>query len=169
MSKIKNIEGKRFGSLVALRRVGSDKNGHALWECKCDCGNRIINLSNRLLTGNSKTCGCRNGHGMRYTRIYRTWVNMKVRCYNPKQDNYRFYGAKGITVCDEWKNSFQAFLDWALLNGYSDSLTIDRIDPKQGYSPDNCQWLTISENVKRGKNCNSQKYTEIKKYDYCKS
>ena len=151
MSKVKDIKGRRFGSLVVLNRVGSDKNGHALWECKCNCGEHIVNLSNRLLTGNTSTCGCRNGHGMRYTRIYRTWVNMKVRCYNPRQDNYRFYGAKGIKVCDEWKNSFQAFLNWALSHGYSDSLTIDRKNPKLDYSPSNCQWLTIGENVKRSK------------------
>ena len=151
MSRINDIKGRRFGSLVALKRIGSDKMGHSLWECKCDCGKLIVNLSNRLLTGNSSTCGCRNGHGMRYTRIYRTWINMKVRCYNPKQDNYRYYGAKGIEVCDEWRDSFQAFMDWALSHGYSDNLTIDRKNPKMNYTPNNCQWITINENARNAR------------------
>lgn len=149
MGIIKDIKGRRFGNLVAINRVGSDRLGHSLWECKCDCGKIIVNLSNRLLTGNSGTCGCRNGHGMRYTRVYRTWTNMKSRCYDPRQKSYKHYGKVGILVCDKWKENFKEFLIWSKRTGYSDNLTIDRIDPKGNYSPENCQWLTMTENVKR--------------------
>ncbi len=164
MNKIRDITGRRFGSLVAIKRVGSDKRGHSLWVCECDCGRSIVNLSNRLLTGNTKTCGCRNGHGMRYTRIYRTWINMKSRCYDPNQESYRYYGAKGIRVCDEWKHDFTSFLKWASANGYSDNLTIDRKNPKLGYFPENCQWVTMSENSKKSKRkLSQQKVIEIRK------
>lgn len=155
MSLVRNIQGMRFKSLVALRHVGSNEKGHALWECQCDCGKTTITLANRLLTGNTGTCGCRNGHGMRYARIYRTWTNMKARCYNPKEQHYKYYGAKGISVCSKWKKDFTVFLRWSLENGYSDSLTIDRINPTMGYSPDNCQWLTVSENVKKARRQNA--------------
>jgi hypothetical protein len=148
MTKIRDITGMRFGSLVALKRIGSDEKGHSLWECKCDCGKTIVNLSNRLLTGNTSTCGCRNGHGMRYTRIYRTWINMHVRCRDTKSENYKYYGGRGICVCPEWKD-FKNFLSWAKVNGYADNLTIDRKDSKEGYYPENCQWVTIAENFKR--------------------
>lgn len=145
MTKIRDIKGMRFGSLIALKRIGSNEKGHSLWECKCDCGKTVVNLSNRLLTGNSSTCGCRNGHGMRYTRLYRTWVNMKSRCSDPKQDSYRYYGARGISVCDEWLN-FKNFMKWAFENGYKDNLTIDRKNSSKNYEPSNCRWLSLEEN-----------------------
>ena len=149
MSKINDITGRRFRHLVAVERVGSNPKGHSLWLCKCDCGREVINLSNRLLTGNSGTCGCRNGHGMRYERIYRTWINMKQRCFNPTQKNYKYYGKKGISVCKEWVESFKIFYEWAMKSGYSENLTIDRIDSKKDYSPGNCQWLTINDNSRK--------------------
>lgn len=148
MTKIRDIKGERFGSLVAIEYVGSDKLGHALWLFECDCGNTKVNLSNKVLTGNTSTCGCRNGHGMRYTRMYRTWINMRVRCYDKNAANYKFYGARGIIVCTEWKNNFQCFYDWAMQNGYENHLTIDRINHRGPYSPQNCRWVTIGENVR---------------------
>jgi hypothetical protein len=151
MSIRKDISGIRFKNVVAIRRIGSDKKGHSIWECRCDCGNYFSVLSNHLLTGNTGTCGCRNGHGMRNTRIYRTWTNMKARCYNPKQDNFKYYGARGIEVCREWYDDFKTFLEWSLSHGYSDLLTIDRINSQRGYYPENCRWISISENVKRSK------------------
>lgn len=85
-------------------------------------------------------------HGLSETRIYKTWGNMKQRCYNPNDSKYGSYGGKGITVCDEWLHDFQAFYDWAMANGYTEELTIDRKDAKMGYSPDNCRWITMEEN-----------------------
>ncbi len=151
MSKIKDIKGRRFGSLVALKRIGSNEKGHALWECQCDCGKRIINLSNRLLTGNTSTCGCRNGHGMRYTRIYRTWINMKQRCLNPKEMHYKRYGGRGIKICQEWIKDFNSFYKWAISSGYKENLTIDRIKNDGNYEPSNCQWILNSKNAGKDK------------------
>ena len=88
-------------------------------------------------------------HGMRYSRIYITWQNMNRRCYDEKAVGYCYYGAKGIKVCEEWRNSFQTFYDWAMKNGYTDDLTIDRIDSTKDYCPENCRWITLSENVIR--------------------
>lgn len=85
------------------------------------------------------------------TRLYAIFSGMKQRCYNPNCDAYRFYGAKGIAICDEWmaEHGLTSFMEWALNNGYEEHLTIDRIDAKGPYSPDNCRWITQSENSKR--------------------
>lgn len=79
-------------------------------------------------------------HGMKHSRLYHIWCNMKARCTNPNHDFYNQYGGKGITVCEEW-NEFIPFRDWAMNNGYSDNLTIDRENPNEGYSPQNCRWV----------------------------
>jgi len=80
-----------------------------------------------------------------YTRLGRIYHNMKTRCYNPNYDKYKYYGGKGIKVCDEWLESWYAFEDWAMENGYNDSLTLDRIDPEGNYSPENCRWISMKE------------------------
>lgn len=90
-------------------------------------------------------------HGMTGTRIHDEWRSMKRRCYNKRQADYHSYGGRGITICDEWLNDFQAFYDWAMANGYADNLTIDRKDVNKGYSPDNCRWVTqkVQQNNRR--------------------
>lgn len=90
-------------------------------------------------------------HALSKTRLYSIYSGMKQRCYNPNGQPYPLYGGRGITICDEWlgDNGLQNFFDWSLSHGYNENLTIDRIDSSKGYSPDNCQWITQSENSKR--------------------
>ena len=152
MSKAIDLIGMRFGRLSVIgktRIIG----GRVAWVCKCDCGNKTTTLTTELLRGRTKSCGCyqkerasaaNKTHGHSGTRLYRIWSNMIQRCSNPKNDNYHLYGAKGIAVCDEWKE-FETFGKWALENGYTDALSIDRIDNSKGYSPDNCRWATPQE------------------------
>lgn len=84
-------------------------------------------------------------HGKRKTRLYRIWVNIKTRCYNPNDPHYKRWGGKGIKMCDNWYNSFNAFYNWAMANGYTDELTIDRINFNKDYEPSNCRWVTVVE------------------------
>jgi len=95
-------------------------------------------------------------HHMTNTRIYRIWNSILNRCKNKKTDSYKFYGGKGITVCNEWK-SFVNFRDWALANGYNDTLSIDRIDSKGNYEPSNCRWVTMRE--QQNNRCNNVRLT----------
>lgn len=149
---MKRIElaGKTFGKWKVLKY-----SGHGMWLCECECGTiRDVSGCN-LRNGVTKSCGCSSSmpgetnpfykHGKRHTRLWRIWSNMKSRCYNPKVPSYEDYGERGITVSDEWKNNFQAFYEWAMNNGYSDELTIDRINNDGIYEPSNCRWVTRKE------------------------
>lgn len=162
-----DLTNKRFGRLTVIKRsedhVAPCGSKQIMWHCVCDCGNEIETSTGSLRSGNTKSCGCLQKdiasekfkkHGLSGTRLYRIWVHIKDRCYNKENDSYINYGARGITVCDEWKNDFESFRDWALENGYSDELSIDRIDVDIGYCPDNCKWSTVYEQS-RNKRCNN--------------
>ena len=149
---MKDITGERFGKLVVIAPHHKDGRGEWYWDCLCDCGNHKIVSGNKLRSGNTQSCGCYRKeckphmtHGMTNTRLYSIWCNMKARCNNPKSIEYYLYGGRGITVCKQWQTSFQAFADWAFANGYTDQLTIDRIDVDGNYTPKNCRWLTPAE------------------------
>lgn len=151
---IRDITGERYGKLTVVRYEGRAKNGHSLWLCKCDCGRETIVSRSNLQGGHQVSCGCKRRkqasemnltHGSSHTRLYSIWSNMITRATNPKGTAYHRYGGRGVIMCPEWRNSFQAFKDWALANGYADGLTIDRIDNDGIYEPSNCRWVTWSE------------------------
>lgn len=145
----KDIVGKSFGRLTVLDEYEKIPNG-TKWKCKCECGNEVYVYRGKLTTGHTKSCGCLNRSldGLSDHRLYKTWWGIKERCGSPNSSNYSNYGAKGITMCQEWED-FKTFYDWAMLNDYADDLTIDRQDSKGNYTPDNCRWITLAENVAR--------------------
>lgn len=151
MSECESIVGTRFGRLTV---INESENRHRYFVCHCDCGADKEVRVDHLRSGAVVSCGCywnerrsesHTKHGKRNTRLYSIWNNMKTRCTCKSKRDYPKYGGRGIAVCDEWKNDFQAFYEWAMSHGYADGLTIDRIDNDKGYSPDNCHWATMKE------------------------
>ena len=144
-----NMAGKRYNSLVVVSELKArNKNGHIVYECVCDCGNRKVILGASIRTGATKSCGCLvskvNGkHFMEGTPIYRTWVSMKSRCFNSNNNNYSKYGGRGISMCSKWASSFKSF--YADMGDIPKNTSIDRIDNNKGYSLDNCKWSTKKE------------------------
>jgi len=126
------------------------------WVCRCECGTERSVSEHCLKLGQSKSCGCYHSdimrdvskcnitHGMADTRLYRIYKHMVCRCTNQNDIRYSKYGARGISICEEW-DTFEKFAEWALNNGYNENLSIDRIDVNLGYTPDNCKWSTPFE------------------------
>lgn len=166
------LAGKRFTRLTAIEYVPSTKikkdgkRREGKWKCICDCGMITMATGGDLVSGRKKSCGCllkegQNGatHGFsKKERLYNIWCAMKQRCYYAGYQHSKNYMEKGITVCEEWRNDYLAFRTWAMSHGYheqpkdtehGDVLSIDRIDPSKGYSPENCQWITCAENLRK--------------------
>ena len=147
---------------ITYRPIKSTPNKLQKWAyCLCDCGNYTFTTLNRLRTGNTKSCGCykkkrlgdhRRKHGYAGTKIYMVFRGIINRCNNPKTKAFKYYGLKGISICDEWRNNPLEFIEWAFLNGYREGLSIERKDISGNYEPSNCRWATYLEQANNKSN-----------------
>lgn len=144
MSKRVDLVGKVVGKLT-VTEYAYTKNNRAFWKCKCECGNECVVTAQNLISGTARSCGClkqeamrkvATKHGIRYTRLYSIWCNMKHECSV----------SENLRVCDEWANNAESFYNWAMLNGYEDGLALSRINEELEYSPENCEWTTKKRN-----------------------
>ena len=167
LNRVRNLTGQKFGRLTVLGIDDSKDTRKTFWICECECGNIISTRSDRLTRDGVKSCGCykreqstinvskNHTHKQSGKRLYHIWQGIKARCYNSHNSRYDRYGGRVIVVCDEWKNDFAKFFEWAMSNGYSENLTIDRIDNDKNYEPDNCRWAdTETQCNNRGTNIN---------------
>ena len=155
---VKNLLDQKFHRLTVVG-FSSVINRKAQWDCLCECGEKATVASTNLLTNTTKSCGCLNRetslnnikgvtkpptHGMYGTPTYYSWAAMHTRCTNPNRDNYKYYGGRGIKVCERW-DSFESFYED--MGKRPESKTIDRIDNDGDYTLDNCKWSTHKEQI----------------------
>lgn len=160
--KVSDLVGLKFGRLSVVEYLGKGKWNKHYWFCSCDCGGSII-LPTYRISGSKPTlsCGCLRKenlkavrkdptkHGLHKHKLYAIYHGMLHRCYNKNSRRYRYYGGIGISVCDDWEDDFLSFYNWATNNGYESGLSIDRVDSSSNYCPENCEWVTVSENSRR--------------------
>lgn len=146
----------KFGLLTVIDYASPSKYRHKQWLCRCECGNTKVIREEALLKGRAKSCGCLTHvatkkaiqavtvHGESKTRLHGIWNGMLQRCENTNRVKYPAYGGRGIKVCEGW-HDYTVFRDWAITHGYSDNLTLDRINNDGNYEPCNCRWATAKE------------------------
>ena len=157
--KIEIKPGDQYGRLTLIKEIEphillSGKKIRKML-CRCSCSNKKEVLLKNLKRGHTTSCGClhkekvkkaNSTHGLTSHPLYSVWGSMKDRCYRPKTKQYKDYGGRGITVCQEWLDDFKYFYDWALSNDWKKGLQIDRIDNDGNYEPTNCRFVTSRDN-----------------------
>ena len=159
MSRSNIKPGDKFGRLIVIKECGRSKDRRVLWLCLCNCGNEKITNSTLLLKGKTKSCGClhientinlKYKHGFTGSRLHNIWCGLFYRCENLNCKDWKYYGGRGIKVCDEWRE-FKRFRRWAINNGHKPKLVLDRIDNDGDYSPKNCRWISQGGNVRNSR------------------
>lgn len=151
-----DLTGKRFGRLTVIKFYGHNKYGQPRWLCECDCGNTTVVTGSDIRSGATSSCGClwkerimeaKVTHGMSYSNVYPEYRNVKSRCYDENAHNYKWYGGRGIKMCDRWKDDIHEFYnDVSELPHFGEKgYTLDRIDNDGDYEPGNVRWATPKE------------------------
>ncbi|MEN4457295.1 hypothetical protein ABC558_10935 [Staphylococcus epidermidis] len=165
-----DMTGVNFNGCKVLKRKGTNKDKKITWLCECYCGNLFVTTGKSIRNNTVKSCGClkqetlskcrknNKTHGDTGSELYNIWRGIKKRCRKPNAHNYKWYGKRGIDVCDEWYNSYSKFKEWAKTNGYEEGSSIDRINVNGNYEPNNCRWVDMKTQQRNRRNNVKVKY-----------